>query len=54
MPSHRLIVDQRLIEKDYRTAETDLKYSLFYQMTRITKDRDALCTMTGWMLWKVA
>ena len=42
MSSHRLIVDQRLIQKDYASAETDIKYSLFYQMTRITKDRGAL------------
>lgn len=42
MSSHRLIVDQRLITRDYTTAETDIKYSLFYQMTRITKDRGAL------------
>jgi hypothetical protein len=42
MSSHRLVVDQRLITKDYATAETDIKYSLFYQMTRITKDRGAL------------
>jgi hypothetical protein len=42
MSSHRLIVDERLITKDYSTAETDIKYSLFYQMTRITKDRGAL------------
>ena len=40
--SHRLIVDQKLIAKDYASAETDIKYSLFYQMTRITKDRGAL------------
>ena len=40
--SHRLVVEQRLIERDYQTAETDIKYSLFYQMTRITKDRGAL------------
>lgn len=40
--SHRLVVDQKLIAKDYQTAETDIKYSLFYQMTRITKDRGAL------------
>ena len=42
MSSHRLVVDERLINKDYSTAETDIKYSLFYQMTRITKDRGAL------------
>ena len=38
---HRLVVDQKLIEKDYDTAK-DVKYSLFYQMTRITRDRGAL------------
>ncbi len=42
MSTHRLVVDQKLIEKDYRTAETDIKYSLFHQMTRITKERGAL------------
>lgn len=42
MTSHRLVVSQKLIEKDYRTSEADIKYSLFYQMTRITKDRGAL------------
>ena len=42
MSGHRLVVNQALVEKDYRTAETDIKYSLFYQMTRITKDRGAL------------
>jgi hypothetical protein len=42
MSSHRLVVDQALIDKDYRTAETDIKFSLFYQMTRITKERGAL------------
>lgn len=42
MSGHRLVVDQKLIEKDYRTAETDIKYSLFYQMTRVTKDRGSL------------
>jgi hypothetical protein len=36
------VVDQKLITKDYATAESDIKYSLFYQMTRITKDRGAL------------
>lgn len=41
MSSHRLIVDQRVIQKDFDTAK-DIKYSLFYQMTRITRDRGAL------------
>lgn len=39
---HRLIVDPRVIEEDYRTAEADLKYSAFYQLARITRDRGAL------------
>jgi hypothetical protein len=47
MNQHRLIVDQRVIEKDYRStshlpAEQALRYQLFYQMSRITKDRGAL------------
>ena len=41
MSSHRLIIDQKVIQKDYDTAP-DLKYSLFYQLTRITRDRGAL------------
>ena len=41
MSSHRLIVDQRVIQRDFDTAK-DVKYSLFYQMTRITRDRGAL------------
>lgn len=41
MGQHRLIVDQKLIQKDYDTAP-DPKYSLFYQMTRLTRDRGAL------------
>jgi len=41
MTGHRLIVDQRVIQKDFDTAP-DVKYSLFYQMTRLTRDRGAL------------
>jgi hypothetical protein len=41
MSNHRLVVDQRVIEADFNSAK-DVKYSLFYQMTRITKDRGAL------------
>lgn len=41
MSSHRLIVDQKIITSDYETA-TDPTNSLFYQMTRITRDRAAL------------
>jgi hypothetical protein len=39
--THRLIVDQKVIQKDFESA-SDPKYSLIYQMTRITKDRGAL------------
>jgi hypothetical protein len=47
MNQHRLIVDRKLIEQDYKStqqlpAEQALKYMLFYQMSRITKDRGAL------------
>lgn len=41
MSTHRLIVDQKVIQRDFDTAK-DVKYSLFYQMTRITRDRGAL------------
>jgi len=41
MNQHRLVVDARLIRRDYDTAP-DPAYSLFYQMTRITKDKGAL------------
>jgi hypothetical protein len=40
--NHRLVVDQRVIEQDYNSSKDDMKYSLIYQMTRITKDRGAL------------
>ena len=44
---HKLIVDKRVIEDDYRTAqqyEADNKFTktLIYQMTRVTYDRGAL------------
>lgn len=42
MASHRLIVDPRVIEEDYKTSVDDPKYGLFYQLTRITKDRNSL------------
>jgi len=41
MNQHRLIIDKELIKRDQETA-SDAKYSLFYQMTRLTKDRGAL------------
>jgi len=41
MNQHRLVVDERLIKKDYESAKNP-HYSLFYQMTRLTADRGAL------------
>jgi hypothetical protein len=41
MNQHRLVVDHKLIKEDYDSAP-DAKYSLFYQLTRVTKDRGAL------------
>ena len=41
MSGHRLVVDQKVIEQDYNSAP-DIKYSLIYQMTRITRDRGSL------------
>ena len=47
MNQHRLIVDRRIIEQDRTSTdglpeETRIRYQLFYQMSRITKDRGAL------------
>ena len=47
MNQHRLVVDPRVIEEDYRSTqhlppESVLRYQLFYQMTRVTRERGAL------------
>lgn len=47
MNQHRLIVDRKVIEQDYKStedkpAEEVAIYRLFYQMSRVTKDRGAL------------
>ena len=47
MNSHKLIVDEAVIKNDYEstkhyTPEKALRYQLFYQMTRITKERGTL------------
>lgn len=47
MNQHRLIVDKKLIKEDSDSVkcyplEKQQQYSLFYQMTRITKDRNCL------------
>jgi hypothetical protein len=41
MMQHRLIIDEKLIKEDYESAP-ETSYSLFYQMTRLTKDRGAI------------
>lgn len=41
MNQHRLVIDKSLIKKDFENA-SDPKYSLFYQMTRLTKDKGSL------------
>lgn len=41
MNQHRLVIDERLIKKDYESAPNP-KYSLFYQMTRLTADKGSL------------
>lgn len=45
--SHKLVILESLIDKDYRTAlnndgTTDTSYSLLYQLTRITRERGSL------------
>lgn len=40
MNQHRLIVDESLIHEDFKSP--NLKQQLFYQMTRLTKDRGSL------------
>ena len=47
MNQHKLIIDPRVIQKDYdsvqnRPPEKAMRYMLAYQMTRITKDRGSL------------
>jgi Holliday junction resolvasome RuvABC endonuclease subunit len=42
LASHRLVVDPKVIEEDYRTSVDDPKYGLFFQLTRLTRDRNSL------------
>lgn len=52
MGSHRLVINEKVIDDEYRLAhdnykddggiETGSSYSLFYQMTHITRDRGAI------------
>lgn len=42
MMRHKLIVNQSVIERDYKVYEKDPQYSLIYQMTRLSRDKGAL------------
>ena len=44
MNQHRLIVDRKIIEKDYKqyASDKDYMFRLFWQMTRMTKERGAV------------
>ena len=47
MNRHKLIVDESVIQSDYNStqhlpADKSLKYQLFYQMTRLTRDKGSL------------
>ena len=47
MAGHRLVMDPEVIRKDFETIqkyphESQLKYSLFYQMSRLTRERGAI------------
>lgn len=39
---HKLIVDRRVIDDDYKAYEKEPQYSLFYQLTRLSRDRGSL------------
>lgn len=41
LSQHRLVIDDRLIDQDLQSAP-DPTYSLFYQLTRITRDKGSL------------
>ena len=42
MNTHRVVVDRQVIVKDLKEARENREYSLFYQLSRVTKDRGAL------------
>ena len=47
MNQHRLVISPKVIKNDYESAqgypsESQLKYQLIYQMSRLTKNRGAL------------
>jgi hypothetical protein len=42
MNQHRLVVDRKVIEEDYRSTEGDPKRGLIYQLTRLTREKGCL------------
>jgi len=47
MNQHRLIISDKVVQEDYNstqiyTPEQALRYQLFYQMSRITRDKGSL------------
>ena len=63
MNQHRLIIDPAVIKKDLEVLKDNVANSLFYQMTRITKDRgslkhddrlDALAIVVAWWVQSMA
>lgn len=42
MMRHRLIMNRPILEADYRIFQSDYKYSLVYQLTRLCRDKGAL------------
>lgn len=42
MNQHRLIIDHEVVREDIRVAKENSAYSLFYQLTRLCRDRGAL------------
>ena len=42
MAQHKLIIHKPIIQNDYQANEKTLNYSLFYQMTRISRDKGSL------------
>ena len=42
MMRHKLIIDRRVIDDDYKVYERDPQYSLVYQLTRLSRDRGSL------------
>lgn len=42
MMQHKLIVNESVIQNDFRRYQADMNYSLFYQLTRLCREKQAL------------